>query len=163
MFARIESAFERITQFTADASHELRTPVTIIRTTAELTRDKPRTQREYEQALDRILAESERTTLLIEDLLLLARADAGAGDFALEPMDLVLAVRDACAEARVLAVAKDVEIVADFPARCAINGDDHALRRLFLILLDNAIKYTPPGGAARLSVTILGEQAVVEI
>src|SRR4051812_20864314 len=74
MFARLDAAFQRITQFTADASHELRTPVAIIRTTAELARRRPRSEAEYTAALDRILAESERTSRLIDDLLLLARA-----------------------------------------------------------------------------------------
>ena len=76
MFARLEAAFRQITQFTADASHELRTPVAIIRTTAELARSKPRSPEEYRKALDGILTESERTSRLIEDLMLLARADA---------------------------------------------------------------------------------------
>ena len=74
MFARLEDSFRRITQFTADASHELRTPVAIIRTTAEVIRKKPRSEKEYAAALDGILAESERTTQLVEDLMLLARA-----------------------------------------------------------------------------------------
>src|SRR4029434_3489836 len=77
MLGRIESAFRRITEFTADASHELRTPVALIRNTSELTLRKPRTTEEYRQALDEVHAESVRTTELIENLLTLARADAG--------------------------------------------------------------------------------------
>ena len=82
MLARLEESFQRITQFTADASHELRTPVAVIRTAAEVTRRKPRTEQEYVEALDRIVvAESQRTTELIEDLMLLARGDADVGNF----------------------------------------------------------------------------------
>ena len=103
MFARLDAAFRRVTQFTADASHELRTPVAIIRTTAELTRRRPRTEAEYIEALDRILAESERTSRLIDDLLLLARTDAEGEEFAFEPMDLAESLREACEEGRVLA------------------------------------------------------------
>ena len=95
MFARLDAAFRRVTQFTADASHELRTPVAIIRTTAELTRRRPRTDAEYTDALDQILAESERTSRLIDDLLLLARSDAEGEEFALEPMDLAQSLREA--------------------------------------------------------------------
>ena len=96
MFARLEDSFRRITQFTADASHELRTPVAIIRTTAEVIRKKPRSEKEYAEALDRILAESERTTELIEDLMLLARADANIEDMVPEPVALCEVARTTC-------------------------------------------------------------------
>jgi heavy metal sensor kinase len=154
MFARLEAAFHRITQFTADASHELRTPVAIIRTTAELVRSKPRGQEEYTKALDRILAESERTSRLIDDLMLLARADAGADGIVQEPMNLAECLRGACAEVRVLAEYGKVCLEASLPSDCTVSGDDQALRRLFLILLDNAIKYTPAGGAVRVNLAI---------
>jgi heavy metal sensor kinase len=146
MFARLEAAFHQITQFTADASHELRTPVAIIRTTAELARNKPRSPEEYKKALDGILTESERTSRLIEDLLLLARADAGADNMAQEPTSLAECLRDAVAEVRVLAEHKGVGLEAAEPAECTVKGDQQAIRRLLLILLDNAIKYTPAGG-----------------
>jgi signal transduction histidine kinase len=81
MFGRLDVAFRRVTQFTADASHELRTPTAIIRTTAEIARRRPRHHDEYEEALDRILVESERMTTLIDDLLLLARSDADRHEF----------------------------------------------------------------------------------
>jgi len=77
MLARLESAVKRLSQFTADASHELRTPIALIRTTAELSLRRERSPEIYRQALHQVMAESERTTRLIDDLLLLARADAG--------------------------------------------------------------------------------------
>jgi heavy metal sensor kinase len=154
MFARLEDAFRRITQFTADASHELRTPVAIIRTTAEVTRRKPRSQPEYESALDRILAESERTTELIEDLMLLARADANAEDLVREPVAMAELVRGACADAGALAEAAGVSLKAGELKDCTVSGDPRALRRLVLILVDNAIKYSKPGGAVEVTLDL---------
>jgi heavy metal sensor kinase len=150
MFARLEDSFRRITQFTADASHELRTPVAIIRTTAEVIRKRPRSEKEYAEALDRILAESERTTELVEDLMLLARADANVEDLALEPVELAELAQAACAEARVLAEAAGITLTNGGLSQCTVSGDDRALRRLLLILLDNAIKYSKPGGEVQL-------------
>jgi heavy metal sensor kinase len=167
MFERLEAAFRQITQFTADASHELRTPVAIIRTTAELARTKQRSPEEYRKALDGILTESERTSRLIEDLLLLARADAGADNMAQEPISLAECLRDAVSEVRVLAEHKGVSLEGGEAADCTITGDQQAIRRLFLILLDNAIKYTPSGGKVSVNLSLENSaqrpNAVVEV
>jgi heavy metal sensor kinase len=154
MFARLEDSFRRITQFTADASHELRTPVAIIRTTAEVIRKKPRSEKEYAAALDRILAESERTTELVEDLMALARADANVEDLALEPVELAELTQTACAEARVLAEAAGIRLTNAGLIQCTVPGDYRALRRLLLILLDNAIKYSKPGGEVQVYLSL---------
>ena len=151
MFSRLESSFNRITRFTADASHELRTPVAVIRATAELARNKPRSEREYQQALDTILAESEHTSALIDDLLLLARADAGADELVSEWFDLGESIRSVCTEARVLAEARNIELIAKAATGLYVKADARAIHRLLLILLDNAIKYTPHGGSVRIS------------
>ena len=167
MFARLEAAFRQITQFTADASHELRTPVAIIRTTAELARSKQRSEEEYKKALDSILTESERTSRLIEDLMLLARADAGSDGIVQESVNITESFREACAEVRVLAEYKGIRFDANVSANCSILGDSQALRRLFVILLDNAIKYTPSGGEVGARLAMDGSagkpSAVIEI
>ena len=163
MFARLEAAFHRITRFTADASHELRTPVAVIRTTAELALSKPRGQEEYTRELARILAESERASRLIEDLMTLARADAGDDGVVPEPLDLAEPLREACAEAGVLADAAGLRFHTEIQSGCPVAGDCQALRRLFLILLDNAVKYTPAGGEIRVVLSAGQGAAVVEV
>src|SRR5260370_1873106 len=100
MLGRLEASVKRLTQFTADASHDLRTPVALIRASAELALRRPRTDDEYRETLSRILATSEETTHLIENLLTLARADAGAADLHLGRVDFLLhppnIVNEAC-------------------------------------------------------------------
>ncbi len=163
MFARLESAFERITRFTADASHELRTPVAVIRATAELARNKPRTGEQYEQALDRILCESERVSALIDDLLLLARADAGADQLARELVDLAGVLSEVCEETRVLAQSRGVALRTQPFPDAAVQGDAPALHRLVLVILENAIKYTPSGGTIQVSMETVSDQVYVAI
>lgn len=154
MLGRLEASFRHMAQFTADASHELRTPVAIIRMTAEVTRGKPRTPEQYCEALDRILAESERTTGLIEDLMALARADAGSDGIVLEPTDLAEVLRERCGEVQVLANAAGVHLSVSLPSGCKVLGEANMLGRLFLILLDNAIRYTPAPGVVSVSLEL---------
>ncbi|HEY4084441.1 MAG TPA: ATP-binding protein, partial [Bryobacteraceae bacterium] len=167
MLERLESAFRLVVQFTADASHELRTPVAIIRTTAEVIRGSRRTPEEYEEAWDQVVLQSERMSRLIDDLLVLARADAGRSDVSFEAIDLADTVNGATAEVKVLADASGLELTKSVLPSCPAFGDPDAIRRLLLILLDNAIKYTPAGGRIeiRLDVegSVEGPMAVIEI
>jgi len=147
MLARLESAFERITRFTADASHELRTPVAIVRTTAEVTRAKSRTPAEHEKAWEVVLTQANEMTRLIDDLLLLARADSETDAPLRELIDAAEVLREACEEIRVMADVAGLSLNVQIPQECILLGDPADLRRIVLILLDNAIKYTPkPGG-----------------
>jgi signal transduction histidine kinase len=146
MLGRLESAFQLVTQFTADASHELRTPVGIIRTTGEVIRARQRTPDEHEAAWDQVILQSERMSGLIDDLLVLARADSGGSDLAIEPMDLSAALEAVTDEIRILAECSGLRLSVSIPADCPMTGDPDAIRRLLLVLLDNAIKYTPAGG-----------------
>jgi heavy metal sensor kinase len=153
MLGRIESAFRRVTEFTADASHELRTPVALIRTTAEVALRKPRAIEDYRQALEDVHAESVRTTELIENLLTLARADAGKEALERRELDLAEIVREASLQGQKLAQAKNLGFRAEIPGTAVHTfGDASALRRLLLIVIDNAVKYTREGEiAVRLS------------
>ena len=162
MLHRIEAAVVRITQFTADASHELRTPIALIRTRAEVTLDNPRTNDEYRNSLQEVLAESERTSALIENLMLLARSDTGTEVLHFQRTDLNALARDVCTQAQTLAEAKQLTWKAVIPeAPIRVQGDPESLRRLLLILIDNAVKYTPRGGTVSLTIRSTGVRAEI--
>jgi heavy metal sensor kinase len=145
VLARLEAAVNRLSQFTADASHELRTPLAVIRATAELAVRKSRSPETYRAALQEVVAESDRMAQLVEDLLFLARCDSGAGDMPHAPLELAATLNEACATIFPLAAAKEISLTTNLNPT-ATNGNQAALRRLALVLLDNAIKYTPNGG-----------------
>jgi heavy metal sensor kinase len=164
MLDRIETAFQRITQFTADASHELRTPVSLIRTEAELALRRSRGEAEYKESLQNILLEAERTTTLLEQLLSLARADSGREMLHLQPVDLRQTLRNLVEGWRQVATIRNLQFVAnvDLPDSLVL-GDETLLRRLVDILLDNAFKYTAPGGSVHLSLASKAESAVITV
>jgi len=164
MLQRIQSAFEQMKQFTADASHDLRTPVALIQTRAEIALRKPRTDEEYREALNEIFGETQRLSGLIENLLLLARTDIGSEGLRLRRIDLCDIARDAGAQGKTLAESRHIgwsQAVPEFSLW--IGGDAGALRRLFLILIDNAIKYTPEHGSVAVRVGNSDGKALVEV
>jgi len=151
MLARIENAFLRVTQFTADASHELRTPISLIRTEAEIVLRRSRGEAEYREALRHILLEAERTTTLVEELLSLARADSGRENLHLAPIDLSALIVEAGAEWQQLVEARNLQFKLILVNReIPVLADRVAIRRLLAILMDNAVKYTPPPGTIEL-------------
>ena len=161
MIGRLETAFKKVSRFTSDASHELRTPLAVMKTTAEVALRSREPALDGPDALERIILEIDRTSHLVENLLLIARADSGTAPLSRRPVDLVEAVGDACAEASVLARMKGVDLAALLPeGPIWVTGDAHSLRRLFLILIDNAIKYTSAGGKSEASVLSRGGFAV---
>jgi len=122
-------------------------PVAVMRTRAELSLRKTRTADEYREALTQIHTDLEKTSGLVEKLMLLARADYGAEALQLSTANLGDIVRDACSQGRTLSETKQIsfhEQIPDFPVW--VEADAHALRRLFLILIDNAVKFTRAGG-----------------
>jgi heavy metal sensor kinase len=154
MLARIEASFKSITQFTADASHDLRTPVAVIRATAEITLRKPRAQEEYRRALSTILETSVDTSELLENLLTLARADAGAAGMEMRPLDLAEHVQKARERAALLGLEKALDVTATTPREPVwVKADAIAIDRLLLILLDNAVKYSPSGGRCEIALS----------
>jgi heavy metal sensor kinase len=163
MLARIEIAFQRVTQFTADASHELRTPISLIRTESELALRRSRSDEEYRRALANILHESERTSSMIEELLSLARADSGQELLNIQKIDLCEILREVARDWGRVAASRNLTfgngISEDQPIW--ISGDSIALRRLLNILLDNAVKYTPGPGTIELRTTNQSDTVVI--
>jgi len=164
MLDRIESAFRRITQFTADASHELRTPISLIRTEAELALRRSRSEAEYKESLNHILFEAERTTNLIEQLLELARADSTRESLHFQAVDLTQTLRNIVDQWQQVSAIRNLGFSANVPAEATfVLGDEPLLRRLAEILLDNAFKYTHSPGSVRLSLELNAETALLTV
>ena len=164
MLERIEQSFMRTRQFTADASHELRAPMTLIYTAAQYALRRPRSREQLTESLNKILRESQRTITLIDDLLALARGDAGHHPTDLDVLQAGDLVRDAAEQAKAMGDAKDVQVtLAVEPGELLIRGHDPTLRRLLLILVDNAVKFTPDGGTITLGARREGADVVVSV
>jgi heavy metal sensor kinase len=164
MLARLEAAFLRVTQFTADASHELRTPISLIRTEAEIALRSSQGEQEYCDALSHILLEAERTSSLIEQLLSLARADSGREKIYVSLVDVNAIVAEAGKEWRPIIESHNLRFVqtaAD--GELCMLADRRSLERLVPLLLDNAVKYTPRGGTVELHVEQRSHNVVIVV
>ena len=153
MLGRLEGAVTTLSQFSADASHEFRTPLAVLQTTVELALRRPRSAEEYRQALEEVGEEVARMTHLVEDLLTLARTDTGAVDMPRSILDLRVVLADVLLEMRSLSELRQVRIAPmDDGGPAWISGNQAALRRLFLVLMDNALKYSQPAGEVVVSI-----------
>jgi heavy metal sensor kinase len=146
MLERIEQGFRREQQFTADASHELRAPLALIITAGDVSLRRQRSREELTETLGKIVREARRMSHLVEDLLALARGDAQTAKIEMTAVDLGPMLHELCSELQAAARTKGLSLVAALPdERTMVLGEPAELRRLFLILLDNAIKYTEAG------------------
>jgi two-component system heavy metal sensor histidine kinase CusS len=162
--ARLEESFMRMERFTADAAHELRTPLAALRTTAQLSLRRPREPQEYRDVLNQVASISERMNQLAENLLAVARGDHSLAPHAFSRMDLAAILRELAAEIELLTVDRGVTLKLNIqPGPLIMQGEADSLRRLVAALLDNAIKYTPPGGTVSLSLEQDGSEAVVTV
>ncbi len=158
MLSRLDAAFTRIKQFTADASHELRTPVTVIRTTAEVALERPRSGEEYRDLVGLILRESEFISELVENLLTLAREDAKAASLTLCRVDARSIVDEIAPEVRALAESRTLTFESSNDSiTFDLLADRRSFRHLLMILCDNACRYTKPDGVITISTRREGE------
>jgi heavy metal sensor kinase len=164
MLDRIERPVMQMHQFTADASHELRAPLTLIRTAAEFSLRRERSHQELIDSLSTILRESERTSSLIDNLLLLSRADSGIDHLTLAPVDLREPLREAIKECAPLAREKHLDLESSVPGEpVLVSGHHDLLRRAVFILVDNAVKYTPEGRTIRVALFRTDSAATVAV
>jgi heavy metal sensor kinase len=161
MLGRLDFAVTEIKRFTADASHELRTPLSVIRTLAELGLRNPGADKDSLSAFAEIVAEAGRTSRLLEEMLLLARADDGTAHLAFEPVDLAEIVRVVGAKAGLLAENHGHTLELSVPAAelPLVQGDYSTLQRLLWILVENAVKYTTSPGLIRIGIDRAVNQA----
>ena len=160
MIARLERSFEEVRRFTADAAHELRTPLATMRTETEVALRLPRCAERDTSMLENLLEEIDRLTRLVSHLLFLCREDSGVagGDF--QPVYLNDVVRDVGEHMQIMAREKGVILEVSFSEPSRVRGDTDRLRQLFFNLLDNAIKYTPSNGRVTVRVDALVDRSM---
>jgi len=163
MLARLDDSFNRTREFTLHASHELKTPLTVLcGETETMLRDESLSAAERERAAS-LLDELRRLARIVDGLTLLARADAGQITLAMEPVRLDELVRDNFADAQILAEPHGIKVELQNCEEVTVRGDRHRLRQLLLNLADNAVKYNQPQGRVTMSLQRAGETAELTI
>ena len=163
LFARLERAFQYQRQFLADAAHELRTPVAILRSQADVALERPRLAEDYAVTLTAMRAETEQLSALVDNLLLIARADAEQLPLSMESLDVMEVVDDACRAVRPLAQSKQLTLHWEIGDEISVHGDARLLRRAVINVLTNAIKYTMPGGEIIIAVEREANGAAISV
>jgi heavy metal sensor kinase len=146
MLGRLEASFESLRRFSADASHELRAPLAVMRTQIETALQRSRTPKEYRELLESLKGDVAHLSRLSDHLLMLARADAGALHTARETVDVPDLLEESAARWSPIAGSAAVHLTVDAPAAGKISADPQLLRRVIDNLIDNAIRYSPHGG-----------------
>lgn len=154
LFICVEGAVGQLRQFVSDASHELRTPLSVLQGETELLLKEPRAPAEYQKALEVIDDELKKLGRIVEGLFTLSMADAGQLRLAHEPLDLNETLEEACALVTPRARSKGVRIERRLSEEVSYVGDEAFLRQLFLIFLDNSIKYSSGAGAIRVGTAV---------
>ncbi len=162
MLERLEAAFDAQRRFVADAGHEIRHPVAVLRAALDLALRRDRSPEEYRAAITDSVAQTDRISALAEGLLTLARADAGVLNPQREPHDLLTLASEVCRRAKLVADSRQIELVVRGEATVAAVDADLVSRALEN-LVDNAVRFTPAGGTVELTVERDGAAAVVHV
>jgi two-component system OmpR family sensor kinase len=164
LLARLGKSFSQQRQFMADASHELRTPLSVIRTTSGVTLERrERQQDEYREALAIIEQQARRLSRIVEDMFVLARADAGHPSLQITEFYLDELVAETVRAAAVLASEKAIALAARALPETPFRGDEGLLRQMMWNLVDNAIKFTPNGGAIHVDLGLRDSEYVITV
>jgi signal transduction histidine kinase len=161
--APIERTFDQMRRFMGDAAHELKTPVAVLRARADVALQRGRNETEYQEILNGISSEAKRLGSLVENMLLLARADAGQWPVSRQRVFLDDVLLDAASAARALGAHKHVDVEVGTLEESPVNADPDLLRQLLMILLDNAVSFTPEGGHVTASAQRNGRYCKVTI
>lgn len=162
MLGRLDESFCRIRSFTLHASHELKTPLTILRGEMETLLRDAKTHPDHHEALEGMLDEMQRMARIVDDLSLLTKAGAGQAPLACEQVRLDELIHEACEDARILGEKQDIKIELVACEEMTMTGDRHRLRQLFLNLADNAVKHNEPGGHVTVSLRRVADGIRVE-
>jgi heavy metal sensor kinase len=164
LLARLEAAVSRLSQFSADASHDLRTSITVMLATAQLSLHRHRSEEEYRDALAKIVTECRTAATLLDALLSLAQSDNFVHEVAFKKINLCELVVNGCRRLEDLAESSGILLDWYLPDETIyIEGDELLLQRLLGILLDNAIRYTPESGEIRAEVSVVADCAFVTV
>lgn len=163
MISRLERSFEEVRRFTADAAHELRTPLAIMRSEAEIALRSPRSSEEYRRVIESMLEETAQLSTLTEQLLFLCREDSGLRTGSIETVAVSEVLDDLIEQMQVSAKEKSVSIQGTIAPDCLVSGDPQGLRRLFLNLIDNAIKYCHQEGSVTIACHRAGDSIEVTV
>jgi heavy metal sensor kinase len=160
---RLETSFEQIRRFTSDVSHELRTPLAAIRCIGEVSLQKNGSREEYSSVIGSMLEEIDHVTRLVDDLLMISKADEGDLRLNASPISVCDVSREATELISILAEEKDQSLTFDGNERAVILGDRTLLRQAVVNILDNAVKYSPSGSAISMKVRCEGKNVFVEV
>jgi heavy metal sensor kinase len=164
MLGRIDKAFASVRAFTGNASHELRTPISLLRTEIDVALYRPRSAEEYRETLMRLNEEAVGMTNLVENMLSLARADGGAEAISMAPIDLGILLRSVQRTWTAPMQRAMLQFLVEIPNDSVVLlGDANSVQRLLSILLENAAKFTPPGGSVTLSASTRGSHIILSV
>jgi signal transduction histidine kinase len=163
MLDRLDRAFQQQRQFTADASHELRTPLAMVMSQIDIALERTRSAEQYQQTLRSMREDVADLSRLVSELLMLARAEAGQEPLARERIEMTELISGVLASMQPLACARGVQLVVSDNGAVPLEGDESRLMQLVINLVDNGIKYTPPGGLVTVTARQEPGLAIVEV